>query len=1066
MLNWLITKKKITLLFFFMLVIVGVLTFFQLPQKEIPAIEPPVGQVNTVYPGAEAEEVEASITNPLEQELQDVQEITNVSSVSSPGFSSLTIELEEGLSNRDAVWNDIEQRINDASSQFPDDIETPDINNDLSEQGLSIYQITLDEEALLPEMDRLLENWRRDFTSLPEISDIAVEGALESELLFSLDPEAMEDNNIISSQVIGAINGETAALPPGNWERGNERQRIILETMKDASDFEDLSVGTSEDGDTVQLDNIAEIEDTYQPREKSAAFEGEPALSLTFFLADGASVPTAQERLDPLMDQFEEELPAGAEIEQLYTQGDLVSELFTNLAIAFSISFISVIVVCSVGLNLSTAFSVAIAIPSSLAVGMIVLPYAGVGLDQISLIAFIISLGILVDDAIVVNENIDRRLRQGESAAVASVSGVRQVAASVITSTLTVVFTFLPLLLLPGSSGAFIRPLPTVLISTILASTLVALLIIPIYRAVIEGRKQKRKAVVKENHGRTLLETEEEQQGGLPYPPRSQTGNRKSPGFLGRWIDNAADSYSRRVLGSVVKRPLIVSICGFVIGTAAYGLIPFTPLEFFPDTDREEVFVEASLPAGTLLEESEERARDIEEWFYEHEEVRSVSTYTGTTVPRIFSTGDGPANSEENDINFLIYVNQSEIAAREAMNEWNVTLPQAFPEIEARGSIVESGPPVGAPIAVEVSGESMDSILEEASAIEEIFQDEPGITGTEMDAGNDLSALRFSPEREAMEENGISAEAVSQELRLLGEGVPLGDLQQGSELLDMRLTYQTDGVVEADDLEAVNLRGQGGGVPSSEEDGPPSESSTEPAGSVSLDKLVSEEESASVEAIPHLNGERTVTIRAYPGESGADAVLAETEAELEAIDAQYPENTFSVGGETSERTDVFINIGQIFILVVFLILIVIAVQFYSITMPFVILSAVYLAVAGAVLGLFLTQTGLGFMSMMGAVSLAGIVVRNGIMLIEFIEQRRSAGMPLQEAVILSGKDRFRPIILTSLTSIAGVLPIALGNNPLFQPLGIAIVSGLVFSTILTLVVVPALYTLKVKWKKA
>ncbi|RSL35162.1 efflux RND transporter permease subunit [Salibacterium salarium] len=738
------------------------------------------------------------------------------------------------------------------------------------------------------------------------------------------------------------------------------------------------------------------------------------------------------------MTDFEKELPEGAEMEQLYTQADLVSELFSELFLAFAIAFLSVLLVCSIGLRFSTALSVAIAIPVSLAIAMIVLPFAGVGLDQISLIAFIISLGILVDDGIVVNENIDRRLRLGESPYHASVKGVRQVAVSVITSTLTVVFTFLPLLLLPGSAGAFIRPLPAVLIAAIIASTVVALVLIPIYRTIREEQKKTNRADPPSSSTKSS------------FPPReSKTSKTTSPGWFGHTIDNMASFYSRRILGKVVKRPLLISLSGLMVGTAAYGLIPFTPLEFFPDTDREEVFIEASLPEGTQLEDTEEKARDMEEWFYDKEEVESVSTYVGTTIPKIFGSSDGGGTPDSNDVNFLVYIDNEKTMARDAMNEWNVTLSDQFSEVEARGSIVESGPPVGAPIAVEVSGDDMKGILEVTDDIESLFAGAEGVTNTDVDAGNDLSAYQFSPDRETLENTGVTSEAITQELRLLGEGVPVGEWQMNNEIIDMRMVYDTKGTVSEDDIERVELTQQTNG-----------------AQRVFLADLVMRNETSSVQAIPHQNTERTVTVRAFLGDQDADSILAETEEELDAISEESSDYTITVGGETSERTDVFIDIGQIFIVVVFLIMIVIAIQFYSLIMPFLILSAVYLAVAGAVLGLFITQTGLGFMSMMGAVSLAGIVVRNGIVMIEFMEQRRKEGMVLEEAVRMVGQERFRPIILTSLTSIAGLLPIALGNNPLFQPLGIAIVSGLVFSTILTLVVIPALYVLKAKMSKS
>ncbi|WP_269758271.1 efflux RND transporter permease subunit [Thalassobacillus sp. C254] len=498
------------------------------------------------------------------------------------------------------------------------------------------------------------------------------------------------------------------------------------------------------------------------------------------------------------------------------------------------------------------------------------------------------------------------------------------------------------------------------------------------------------------------------------------------------------------------------------MGTAAYGLIPFIPLEFFPDTDREEIFIETSLEPGTLIDETEEMADEIEAWLYEQEEVRSVSTYIGTEIPRIFGADGGGGSAEQNDGNFLVFIHGDGPPSREVMNAWNEEFIEEFPELErANLSIIESGPPVGAPIAIEISGEDMDVLFDMAESVEELLEAEDGVGGVEVDAGRNLSGVSFSPDREALEEYGIASDEISQQLRLLGDGMPLGQLQQGNRLLDMRMVYDTEGSVETEDLERVFVSGgmtQGAGMPGAQGDGAPEEEGgpggpgeeeiPEEAGveeadmGTTLDQLVTWEEGTSIEAIPHQDMVRTVTVRAYPGERDVDEVVADLEGEIAAVEASVDGYDINVGGETEARTDVFIDIGQIFVIVVFLILIIIAVQFYSLVMPFLVLSAVYLAISGTLIGLFLTQTGLGFMSMMGAVSLAGIVVRNGIVMIEFFEQRRNEGKDLIEAVVEVGEERFRPIVLTSLTSIGGLLPIALGDNPLFQPLGVAIVSGL------------------------
>ncbi|KHF38734.1 efflux RND transporter permease subunit [Halalkalibacter okhensis] len=1011
MISWLIRKRKITILFFVMFMLVGALSFLQLPQREIPEISPSVAQVTTVYPGASAELVEQNVTNLMEEALEPIQEISSLSSVSNPNISLITIELEGGV-DADRIWNEIRQQLTNAASDFPDDVHTPTLNSNLSIQGLATYQLTFNEETNLTEVNDLIDRWSKRIVQLEDIISISAQGALDKEVLVEIDYEAMQEAGIITNQLIGALNGELSTLPPGEWRTDEYNYRVELDTYESLSDLETLALGYSQE-EVIRLGDIASINEVFQAPAEKVFYNGEEAISLTFYLKEGASVTKAQSELDQFVTEMEQDLPTGVEMNLLYSQADLVEELFKDLAISFAIAVASVLLVCSLGLNVSTALSVALAIPVSLSLGAIVYPFVGIDLNLISLIAIIIALGILVDDGIVVNENIERRLQLGDKPLHAAINGTKEVAVSVVTSTLTVVFTFLPLLLLPGEAGAFIRPLPVVLIATMIASTFVALFLIPTFRSIKESKKGRQQ-------------------------------ERKSAGFLGKAFDHSSTFYSENVVRRITRRPLLTVIIGFLIGTAAYGLIPFIPLEFFPDTDREEVFLEMKLAEGTSLAETERQANVVEDWLENIEYVESVTSYIGTTVPRLFGPGGGGV-AGEHVANFFVFINKDKITTRETVDTWNEKLVELFPDKTFTASMIESGPPVGAPIAIEIRGESMERLGEMATEVKTILAAAEGVTTVNDDVGVPLTAVQFVPERDELESHGLSSNDLAETLRLVGEGIPIGQLQTPGELLDMRMIIDKGELDSQEVLAELTL-------PSVQGD------------TVSVADLVSMEEATTAPSIPHQNMVRTITVRAYPGgERSTDEILNDTRDSLEEVVA---DNGYSlvIGGETSARTDVFIDIGKIFIVVVFLILIVIAIQFYSLTIPVLIMSTVYLAVAGALLGLFITQTGLGFMSMMGAVSLAGIVVRNGIVLIEFIEQRRKEGADPKEAVIVASKQRFRPIVLTTMTSIAGLLPIALGNSTLFKPLGIAIVSGLIFSTVLTLIIVPALYLLGVRFR--
>ncbi|ARK32722.1 Multidrug resistance protein MdtB [Halalkalibacter krulwichiae] len=997
-----------------MFTLVGILSFIQLPQREIPETSPAIAQITTIYPGAGAEQVEQNITNEIETELEQISEISSISSVSSPGISLVSVQLESGV-DADPIWNEVRQRVADATARFPDEANAPQVNSELGIQGLATYQVTLDDEEKLEAVNEWIERWNKRLIQLDDITFVQADGTLEKEIVLELDDEALTNYRITTDQVIGVLNGETSALPPGQWQTEAYDYRVELQTYDSLAELETLPVGFSEEDGIITLADVASLRETFKEPSEKVAFNGEEAISLTFYLKEGASVTQAQKSLDRFIEEMRVDIPEGVELSLLYSQADLVSELFKDLGLSFIIAIVSVLLVCSLGLNIPTAFSVALAIPVSLSLGAIIYPFIGIDLNQISLIALIIALGILVDDGIVVNENIERRLQLGEQPLDAAINGTKEVAVSVITSTLTVVFTFLPLLLLPGEAGGFIRPLPAVLVATMIASTVVALFLIPTYRTLQERRNK-------------------------------QSAERKSAGLLWKLFDKAAHIYSARLMLKVSRRPLLTVLIGFALGTAAYALIPFIPLEFFPDTDREEVFVEMKLPEGTSLTETKQQSKEVEQFLTGLDYVESVSTYVGTNIPRLFGASGGGATGNH-IANFFVFINSEKITTRDARDTWNQILKEQFPDKRFTASMIESGPPVGAPIAIQVSGQSIDRLTEMADEMKEILSETTGVSNVDDDVGAALETYNVIPNRDELEASGITSADLAQALRLIGEGIPLGQLEIEDQLIDLNVRYAIDQEPTTQLLSEISL-------PSTR------------AGAVVLEDVVTVEEVLSQPNIPHQNGVRTVTVRAYPsGERTTDEILNETRDDLQQVvdEAGY---TIDIGGEASARTDVFIDIGKIFIVVVFLILIVIAIQFYSLMMPILIMSTVYLAVAGALIGLFITQTGLGFMSMMGAVSLAGIVVRNGIVLIEFIEQRRKEGTDPVEAVIIAAEQRFRPIVLTTLTSIAGLLPVALGNSTLFKPLGIAIVSGLIFSTLLTLFIVPALYLLQAKLRKA
>ncbi|WP_223700757.1 efflux RND transporter permease subunit [Sutcliffiella deserti] len=1006
MFNALIKKPKVTLIFLLLLIVIGAITYFQIPKREIPEISLNVGTITTVYPGAAPNVIERDITTPLENELLDIKGLDSVTSVSGVGISNIVLELTDSA-DRDQVFSLVRQAVSDVSREFPEEAMEPIVNSDIQMGAISSYHLLNEDRSILLEQKELINDWIPQIENIEGVRKVSVKGLAESNYLLEMNMERMQQNDVRLPDVITAIQNELEITPLGSQQEGNQVSQLTIEHIQNIEEVEKVFVKKNQDGESIYIGDFATLTQISTDQEDFISFNGTPALSLTIMQEKGVDIPALQAKVDTEMERLSSDLPAEVELNLYYTQNEIVGKIFTDLGLSFLISILAVVLITFFGLNAVSALLVAISIPISIALGLIPLPYASVDLNQISIIGIIIALGILVDDAIVVNDNIQRRYQLGDKPLEGALTGTKEVRVSIITSTLAIVFTFLPLTFISGPNGAFISALPTILISTIIGSTIVALTIVPIFLA---WRRKK-------------------------------SSKKSRDGLLGKQFENLSDWYSKKVLTKIVKKPLVTGFAVLIFCTATYALVPFIPVVFFPSADREEVTVTVTLPAGTPLEETEARLQLIEDSLKEEEAIYETTIFAGSGEPGIF--GSTLSNSGENTGQIVVRVNREEQSAAATIEEWQPKLREEYPDAVIMLSTIEAGPPVGAPIALSVVGEKIDELMDTVNRLKEDIQGLKGSGAVIDDVGTPLPTIQYVPVREVMEEHGITAQEISNQIRLVTEGIPVGSYEAGMER--ETLTISQDFVEDGETLELSQLE-------------LPSKYETTEFGApvlVPLSELVTVEETEALPLIPHKDGERTITVRVYPGEEDKQKLEGEVMEIAESLETAT--TSISVGGESSARSDFFIEIGKLFLIVIFLIYILMVVLFNSLRLPLLIMSSVYLAISGALIGLFLTQTGLGFMAMMGIVSLAGIVVRNATVFIEFMEQRLQNGSSLSEAVIDSGKARLRPVVLTAFTSIAALLPIAFSGDVLFTPLAISIISGIFFSTFFTLLFVPAFY---------
>ncbi|MBM7663495.1 multidrug efflux pump subunit AcrB [Bacillus mesophilus] len=1003
--KWLLERSKVILVLFFVFALLGIYTFLMIPQRELPETNVNLGSIITIYPGASVSTVERLITNPVENAIQSIDGVNEFTSSSKSGVSSVIVTLDEEV-NKTEVLGEIRQAVAVLSSAFPEGTQAPTVTDINNNSPLVSFHLTAESYDDLQGLSDVMERWETEIESIPGIASVTIKGLAEKQLVLSLSSKEMAAKGIGFQEVLGAINKEYYPTPLGTQRMENQNYQLKLGQTLKLSEMESIVVGKDLNGEQVFLSDIGSVESQFKSPVDIVSYKGKPSLSFTAYIKQGESIPTVNDRVSVKVEELSKSLPEYVTLVEYYSQAKTVTSIFDGLFSSFLIAVGAVILVTLLGLTLTGSIVVAIAVPLSVLLGLIPLPFAGVDLNQISIIGLIIALGILVDDSIVMNDNIQRRYTLGDSPLMGAVNGVKEIWVSVVTSTLAIVFTFSPLIFLSGGNGAFIRALPTVLITTILASTVIALLFVPMMQYLFYKKPRSRK---------------------------------HSAGIVGKGFDWIGDSYAK-VLRGIGKRPVLISIIGLILTTSTFALILFTPFEFFPAADKEEVTIDVAFPVGTTLAQTNEILKEMADLLESDSGVYETSIFAGTGVPRLFSSSLDETGEYTGQI--VARVDRDKQTAKDLITKWTEPLREQFPNAVIFMNTIEQGPPSGAPVTVTIQGTDMEKLLQIRNQVKkEIENLQPELVTDSV--GQLKPTMIYEPKREQLSQYNVSLDQISRQIRLATDGIPVGSFDDGNQTLNL--------VVYVDRLEP------GTNLDLSKMDMAVFTGKSASPESVKMTELVSVKEGQEIPVIQHLEGVRSIVIRAFPGE--AENFKSEVGKIVEALRGELDENSYTIelGGENDNQESFFVEISILFTIVIFLVYLLIAFQFNSLSMPFLVLVAVYLAIAGAILGLFVTQTPISFLAVMGMVSLTGIVVRNSVVLLEFIQQRRREGITPLEAVIESGRTRIRPILLTTLTSIVALIPIATGGDPLFTPLAVTIISGILFSTLLTLVIVPSLF---------
>ena len=999
-----VKNYQFTLVIFLMTVVLGLTTFLNMPRSEDPVINSPNFPIVVIYPGASPEDLEELVVDPLEKTIYALENIQRIETEIKDGAAILLVEYNYN-EDVDEKYQELVREVNTLRPQLPAEIFSIEVKK-VRPSDVNILQIALvsenaSRESLKTEADRL----QKDLESITELKNVRIHGLPAQIVKVELQLDKVATLNIPLAALIGSIKSELSNIPGGQVDAGNKTFNVKTSGNYSSADEIAETVVYSFQGKNILLKDVATIRDDFEDTKHITRLNGYRSIFVTAALKEGTNISNVQEKYSPLLASSTEKLPENIDLIVAFDQADYVNRRLGGLGMDFLIA-IALVFVTLLPLGNRASLIVMVSIPLSLAIGLILMNALGYSLNQLSIVGLVVALGLLVDDSIVVVENIERWIRDGFSKKEAAIKATQQISISVIGCTVTLIIAFLPLVFLPESSGDFVRSLPMSVIMSVLASLLVSLTIIPFLSTWFLKNKE-------EGHTNKIYDLF--QKGiHLSYAP---------------------------LLEKALKKPVATLVLAGVIFFASLSLFPVIGFSLFPSSEKPQFLVSITTPLQSNLSNTDSLVRQIEEEVTKIPELKNFATNVGKGNPRIYYN-EIPENERSDYVQLFVQLEPETSAPRKI--EIIQTLQASFAKVVGAKVEVknfEQGPPVTAPIEIRLVGENLDTLRSLAGKVEQLLKQTPGTIYVNNPVANLKTDIRVAIQKDKARQLGIATADIDQTVRLALAGLNLGSFTdpQGNERSILLTTPKGDRAT-LETFEPIFIyNNQGKGIP--------------------LSQIADLQFESSTLTIDHYNKNRSVSVSSFvDANSLTDRVLGEAMTKLDQI--PLPEGyRLTLGGEYETKQESFAGFNTIIIITVFLFIAVLILLFRTFKSTIIVLSVIPLGMVGALIALWITGNSLSFVAIIGLIALAGIEVKTSILLVDFTNQLRKEGVDLDTAIQKSGEIRFLPIVLTTITAIGGLIPVALSTNPLISPLAIVLIGGLISSTILSRIVTPVLYKL-------
>ena len=1008
-------RWQLTLVVFALVAALGAQAFLAIPRSVDPHFKAPFVLIIAILPGADPTDIEQTVAKPIEEALAGLDNITELQSSSSDGQAVITAEFT-WESDPDRNYDEAVREVNAIRSQLPDGIRRLEFRRFRTTEAVVVQYAIVSDTASWRRMEKLGQDLQEAFLRQPGVRSAQVWGLPRPEMRVSVDLGRLAELGIPVTLVTDALRVGGTDLPPGPLRVGEQRLNLRAGgAFRSVEEVRAVPLRAG-NGSVVRIGDVAVVGWETGERVHATRLNGKRAIWVTATQKDGANVLDVQRRLAAASDSYRQTLAPDMRLELAFDQSEDVKRKLALLARDFALA-LALVLLTLLPLGLRASAVVMVSVPLSLAVGVLVMNMLGYTLNQLVITGFIVALGILVDDSIVVVENISRHLRMGYARTAAAIAGTQQIAVAVVGCTAVLVFAFLPLTALPGGAGKFVRGLPLAVIATVVASLVISLTIIPFLASRILPREE------------------------------SKEGNR-----VLQAVNGAIQRTYAPILHWALERPKTALAGAMALCIAALGLIPVLGSSLFPPADAPYLQVSIEASEGADMAVTDRAVRFVEQALENEPLVQNRLANVGRGNPQIFyNVREVSQQSNFGTVAFTL--SQWDQAEGQALIARLRARFETYPEARITLKPFQNGAPITAPVQWFITGPDIAELKRLSIQAERMFRDTPGTRDVRNPLAFDRLDLDLGLDADKAALLGVSPAAARRVTRLALAGENAGRFRDAEgDSYDVVVRLPLSGNAQADGLGALQSVEALGRVYVSNQSG----------AAVPLRAIATPRLSGGPASIDRYGQQRSVSLTANIADGFLTSKVNEAVGDkLRALDMP-PGYGFREGGEAAEQEESLGGLGGVILLTMFGIFAVLVLEFGRFRETLVVIGVIPLGMFGGLIALWLTGNSISFTAVIGFVALIGIEIKNSILLVDFTTQLRAQGMALRPAIERAGEVRFLPVLLTSVTAVLALLPLALSGSGLYSPLAWVIIGGLISSTVLSRVVTPVMYLLLVQ----